>query len=58
MKVAHRSTKRWEDNMLVRVGKRIVSGAFLMMEFRISHLKPSGNYVQHFVKLKILHFAC
>jgi hypothetical protein len=30
--------------MIVRVGKRIASGAFLMVEFGIIHLKPSGNY--------------
>lgn len=42
--------------MIVRVGKRIVSGAFLI-EFGITHLKLSGNYVPHSVKLKMLHFA-
>jgi len=29
--------------MIVKVGKRIVSGAFLMIEFGITHLKPIGN---------------
>jgi len=35
--------------MIVRVGKRIVSGAFLMIEFGVTHLKPSGNYVQYHI---------
>jgi hypothetical protein len=47
--------RRWEDNMIVRVGKRIVSGAFLMIEYY--PLKPSGNYIPHSVTLKILHFV-
>jgi len=43
--------------MIVRIGNRIVSGAFLMIEFGITHLIPSGTYVPRSVKLKILHFA-
>jgi len=50
--------KRWEDNIIVRVGKRIVSGAFLMIEFGTTHLESSGNYVPCSVKLKMVHFAC
>jgi hypothetical protein len=50
--------ERWEDNIIVRVGKRIVSGALLMIEFGTTHLEPSGNYVPRSVKLEMLHFAC
>lgn len=44
--------------MIVRVGKRIVSGAFLMIEFGITHLRSSGNSAPRSVKVRILQFAC
>jgi hypothetical protein len=31
--------------MILRVGKRIVLVTFLMIEFGITHIKPSGTYV-------------